>query len=84
MNVSRTAIRTQRKIAVVIPCFRVRKQILDVIGRIGREIDYIFVVDDDCPQESGRLVQESVVDPRVEVLFHETNKGVGGAVMTGY
>ena len=84
MNVSLTATRTQRKIAVVIPCFRVRKQILDVIGEIGREIDYVFVVDDDCPQNSGRLVQESVADPRVQVLFHDENKGVGGAVMTGY
>ncbi len=73
----------KRKIGVVIPCYQVRKQILDVIGRIGPEIEYIFVVDDHCPQDTGRLVQETVVDPRVEVLFHKENKGVGGAVMTG-
>ena len=76
--------RQKRKIGVVIPCCRVHKQILDVIDRIGPEIDYIFVVDDCCPQKSGRLMQETVVDPRVKVLFHEENKGVGGAVMTEY
>jgi glycosyltransferase involved in cell wall biosynthesis len=71
-------------IAVVIPCYRVRAQILDVLGRIGPECGRIYVVDDACPEASGKAVQEHCRDPRVRVLFHETNQGVGGAVMTGY
>lgn len=71
-------------IAVVIPSFRVRRHILDVIARIGPEVAAIYVVDDRCPEESGRFVSEQCTDPRVRVVFHPENQGVGGAVMSGY
>jgi len=72
------------KIAVVIPCFRVRKHILDVLDHIGPEISSIYVIDDECPEETGKLVQESSKDPRVKVLYNPINLGVGGAVIRGY
>ena len=72
------------RIAVVIPCFRVRKHILNVIQAIGPEVARIFVVDDRCPEETGKFVSEQCADPRVSVLCHEVNQGVGAAVMTGY
>lgn len=74
----------QPKVAVVIPTYKVRLFILDVVASIGPEVNRIFVVDDACPEGSGRHVVEHCVDPRVQVLFHEQNQGVGGAVMTGY
>lgn len=72
------------KIAVVIPCYRVGELVLGVIARIGPEVNWIYVVDDLCPLKTGALVQTQCQDPRVKVLFHEQNQGVGGAVMTGY
>ena len=72
------------RIAVTIPSYKVRAQVLDVIARIPLQVQRIYVVDDKCPQDSGRLVQEQCHDPRVRVLFHEQNQGVGGAVSTGY
>jgi dolichol-phosphate mannosyltransferase len=75
---------TDAVIAVVIPCYRVTHHILNVIGAIGPEVSHIFVVDDKCPDKSGTLVQENSGDERVRVLYHEVNKGVGGAVVTGY
>jgi glycosyltransferase involved in cell wall biosynthesis len=72
------------RIAVVIPCFRVRERILPVLGAIGDECDAIFVVDDGCPEKTGALVEARVTDPRVRVLYHERNQGVGAAVLTGY
>src|SRR5262249_25404382 len=72
------------KIGVVIPCFRVRAHILDVLARIGRSVSAVYVVDDACPEKTGDLVESTVRDPRVRVLRHEANQGVGGAVMTGY
>lgn len=71
-------------IAVVIPCFKVTDAILCVLSKIGDEVSMIFVVDDKCPDGSGRVVREQVSDPRVQVIFHEENAGVGGAVMSGY
>jgi glycosyltransferase involved in cell wall biosynthesis len=72
------------RVAVVIPAFRVRAQVLDVIRTVGPECDRIFVVDDKCPEESGAFVEANAEDPRVQVIYHDANKGVGGAVMTGY
>lgn len=71
-------------IAVVIPSFRVTRHILQVLAHIGPEVDRIYVVDDKCPDGSGKLVVSECIDPRVRVIFHEENQGVGGAVMTGY
>lgn len=71
-------------ISVVIPCYKVKAHILNVIDRIGDEVDRIYVVDDLCPEGSGKYVAENCMDLRVKVVFHEENKGVGGAMVTGY
>lgn len=73
-----------RSVAVVVPCYRETARILDVLARIGPEVARIVVVDDACPDGTGRWVRERSQDPRVEVLLHDTNQGVGGATMTGY
>ena len=71
-------------VAVVIPSYKVTKHILGVISEIGKEVQAIYVVDDACPDGSGKLVQDQCKDKRVKVLFHDVNLGVGGAVVTGY
>ena len=70
-------------IAVVIPCFRVRDQIAQLVAQIGPEVDSILVIDDKCPQGSGEYLSSVSTDPRVEVISHAVNLGVGGAVVTG-
>jgi dolichol-phosphate mannosyltransferase len=72
------------QICVIIPAFKVKTHIIDVITSIGPEVDRIIVVDDKCPEQSGEHVKANIEDPRVEVIFHEINMGVGGAVKTGY
>ena len=71
-------------VAVVIPCYKVRKHVLAVIHRIGPEVSAIYAVDDACPEQSGQFIEQTCQDPRVKVLYNEKNKGVGGAVITGY
>ena len=71
-------------IAVVIPCYRVTGQVLDVIAAIGPDVARIYCVDDACPDGSGDLVQARAADPRVQVLRHDSNQGVGAATITGY
>ena len=72
------------RIAVVIPAYRVKAHILEVLSKIGPEVWRIFVVDDACPDGSGDFVQAHCTDVRVKVLRLAHNQGVGGAVMTGY
>lgn len=72
------------RIAVILPCYRVGRHILGVINGIPAWVQRIYVVDDACPDNSGKRVQQECTDPRVRVLFNSINMGVGGAVMTGY
>jgi dolichol-phosphate mannosyltransferase len=74
----------QPLVAVVIPCYRVSRHILAVLAGIGPDVQRIYVVDDACPEQSGRRVEAECRDPRVRVLYHERNQGVGGAMVTGY
>jgi dolichol-phosphate mannosyltransferase len=71
-------------ISVVIPSYRVTSHILEVIKRIPDSVSHILVIDDACPDQSGRFVEDNCQDPRVTVLRHEQNQGVGGAVLTGF
>ena len=71
-------------VAVVIPSYKVKNHILDVIREIGPEVSRIYVVDDCCPEDSGTFVESNCQDVRVEVIRNAENLGVGGAVMAGY
>lgn len=71
-------------VAVVIPCFRVKRHILGVLSLIPEMVHRVYVVDDACPEATGSYVENSSSDSRVVVLRHSTNQGVGGAVLTGY
>lgn len=72
------------RVVVVIPSYRVTEHILNVLRAIPPNIWRIYVVDDACPDRSGDFVDEHQQDPRVVTLRHLENRGVGGAVMTGY
>lgn len=72
------------KIAVVIPCYKVSAHICDLVLGIVEEVSDIIVVDDCCPEKSGSLVDNTCTDPRVRVIYHTVNQGVGAAVLSGY
>jgi dolichol-phosphate mannosyltransferase len=72
------------RIAVVIPCYRVKKHIEAVIRDTARYADGIFVVDDCCPEGTGAFLRGLELPPGVRLLANGVNKGVGGAVITGY
>jgi dolichol-phosphate mannosyltransferase len=72
------------RVAVVIPCFRCRHQIERVLQALGPEVWRVFLVDDACPERTGDWVQAQVRDPRIEVIRHEVNQGVGAAMVSGY
>lgn len=72
------------RVAVVIPAYRVTQHISEVIHGIPESVWGIYVVDDACPDETGKYVESIIIDPRVRVLYQPVNQGVGGAVMAGY
>ncbi len=84
MNIKENVMAATPQVAVVIPSYKVTRHILGVIAGIGPEVSRIYVVDDKCPDGSGAFVKANCQDPRVTVVEHEQNQGVGGAVMSGY
>lgn len=74
----------EHRVAAILPCYRVGRRVLDVIARIGPECTRIYVVDDACPDGTAAIVERDCRDPRVTVLRHAQNQGVGGAMITGY
>ena len=71
------------KIGVVIPAYKVVKQIRNVIQSLPSTVEHIIVVDDKCPYSSGKEA-EKINDKRIEILYRERNGGVGAAMITGY
>lgn len=79
----RPAIMQTIKKAIVIPAYRVADTISRLILSIPETVDHIIVVDDNCPDSSGKVAEKSGRKNLV-VLYHEQNLGVGGAMVTGY
>ena len=74
-----------KKIIVVIPAYKVSKFVCSLIEKIGPEVSNIIVVDDCCPEQSGEVVKKHFLNQeRVIVVSHPENRGVGGAMVTGY
>lgn len=67
-------------VAVVIPTYRARKTIYEVVEQALKVADFVIVVDDACPEKTGDLVASI---PGVHVIRHLKNTGVGGATKTG-
>jgi glycosyltransferase involved in cell wall biosynthesis len=70
-------------VAVVVPAFREERHVGEVIRSAPPLVDFIIVVDDASPDDTGAAAL-AVGDPRVEVIRHERNLGVGGAILTGH
>ena len=69
---------------LVVPCYKVKAHILDVIAKTPAWVDGIVCVDDACPEHTGDFIEANATDPRVIVVRLAENVGVGGATMAGY
>lgn len=47
-------------------------------------VSRVYVVDDACPEFTGAVAEREFRDDRLRVIRHPVNKGVGGAVISGY
>jgi glycosyltransferase involved in cell wall biosynthesis len=71
------------QVGVVIPAYRVADHIEKVIRGIPPWIPSILVVEDQSPDDTAARV-ERLRDPRVSLIRHPRNQGVGGAMATGF
>lgn len=72
-------------VAVVVPAHNEETQIGKVIETMPEYVDHIVIVDDQSPDRTSEVVKEYQADyPKVVLIRHEVNQGVGGAIATGY
>lgn len=70
-------------IAVVVPAHDEASLITQVLDTIPSFVDHVVVVDDASSDRTARIAEQHP-DPRVEVVRHAVNRGVGAAIATGY
>ena len=73
------------KIALVIPALNEERLIGATLEAVPETIDRIYVIDDGSEDQTAEIVRKrGEIDPRVELLQHQKNQGVGAAIITGY
>ena len=77
----------EKVLSIVIPCYNEKDSILNLVNKVlespikNKEI----IVVDDCSKDGTREILEKDVKPLVsKVIYHEVNKGKGGALHTGF
>ncbi|TGC06942.1 glycosyltransferase family 2 protein [Methanolobus halotolerans] len=88
MNVSKlqkedTDILHKYKIGVVIPAYNEEKLISTTVDGIPDYVNRIYVINDASTDNTAEVLN-SIDDPRLSVIDHKENQGVGAAILHGY
>ncbi|KAF5421294.1 MAG: Glycosyltransferase [Candidatus Methanomarinus sp.] len=70
-------------IGVVVPAYNEEKLIKVTVDGIPDYVNRIYVINDASTDNTAQVI-ESLNDPRIFVITHEVNKGVGAAIVNGY
>ena len=70
-----------KTVAVVVPAYDEEKLLPETLAGIPEFVDRIYVVDD---ASRDGTAEKAAAEPRAQLIRHETNQGVGAAIVTGY
>lgn len=87
MNTRRLQLRKRPDVhvAAVVPAYNVARELGDVLRQMPPIVKTIVVVDDASRDDTAAVAERyAQLDPRLIVIHHETNRGVGGAMTTGF
>jgi glycosyltransferase involved in cell wall biosynthesis len=75
----------EKSVAVIVPAFNEEKLIDRVLTTLPGFIDHIVVVNDGSQDATGEVVKAcQQKDSRIIYIGHDKNRGVGGAIASGY
>ena len=83
-------LKNPKSISLMFPLYKDKRTVksmilksLKILKKTKKKFE-IVIVDDGCPENSGKIAQElSKKNPKVRVYFHKKNLGYGAAVKTG-
>ena len=74
-----------KSICVVVPAYNEESQISKVFDTMPDYVDHIVVIDDKSTDNTALEIERyQKVNQRIVLLKHKKNRGVGGAIATGY
>ncbi len=72
------------RIAIILPAYNEAARIAAVLRALPSYVRHIIVVDDCSRDATSNVVRQvAAEDSRIELIRHEQNQGVGGAMITG-
>ena len=76
-------------LSIIIPCYNEQNTILRVLERVRgaplpKKILREIIVVDDCSVDGTRAILRGIDFSDTKVIFHETNRGKGAALRTGF
>jgi glycosyltransferase involved in cell wall biosynthesis len=75
----------EKSVAVVVPAYNEQKLIEKTLVSIPAFVDLIIVVDDASKDDTANIVERLAKEnPKIMLVRHSTNQGVGGAIISGY
>lgn len=75
----------KEKIAVVIPCYKVEKHIENVVKQIPSLVSSLILVNDYSPDNTKEIIEKlASKNSKITLINHKKNKGVGGAMLSGF
>lgn len=75
----------QKTVGVVVPAYNEETQIARVIETMPEFVDKIIIVDDASADGTAQVVRQyAVTNSKIQFIQHTENRGVGGAIATGY
>ena len=72
------------KIIAVMPCYKSSKIAPLLAKDVIKYVDKLICVDDACPDLTGEKIKFSLDSEKIDFIFHDSNKGIGGAMKTGF
>ena len=74
-----------QKIGLAIPAYNEQRLIGPTLDAVPEIVDRVYVVNDCSTDDTAQVVTaRAAKDPRIVLVDHETNQGVGQAIITGY
>jgi len=87
MSVARLLLkrRPEAHVAAVVPAYDVARELGDVLKQMPPLFRTVIVVDDASRDDTASVAERwAQIDPRIMLVRHETNRGVGGAMVSGF
>ena len=72
------------KIIAVMPCYKSSEIAPLLVKDVIKFVDKLICIDDACPDSTGYKIRNSVKSDKLDFLFHDSNRGIGGAMKSGF